>query len=159
MSKISKIKLYLVTDETGKVIGSQATPGTIDNPRYIEVDQETYNQFGQLAPYETLTFDQKAKTFTHHPDLRPVFKIAAERALSRMEQSVGIALTRDDEAKDTEHIIEYERPDGSVGLVKAVFVKGQATLQITPTVSGYYHFRGSDTWKPEEEVSIAVVEE
>lgn len=155
MSKISKIKLYLVRDETGKVIGSQATPGTIDNPLYIEVDQETYNQFGRLAPYETLTFDEKAKTFIHHPDPRPVFKIVAERAL----QSVGITLTRDDEAKDTEHIIEYERPDGSIGLVKAVFVKGSATIQITPTVSGYYHLRGSDTWKPEEEVSIAVVEE
>ncbi len=53
---------YLITNEEGKVVGSQITPGTIDRPDYHQVNQEDYKAFSQLAPYESLWF-QGAATY------------------------------------------------------------------------------------------------
>jgi len=48
--------LYLITNEEGKVVGSQITRGTIDRPDYHLVSQEDYKSYSQLAPHESLWY-------------------------------------------------------------------------------------------------------
>ena len=155
--------LYLVLDDNGRVRGCQTTKGTIDDERYVLVDAETYNQFGRLSPYEYMTIEGKG--FTVHPDPRPEIKVTCP-ATKKVGEIISITLDqvslgREEKtiSKDVEELIEYETPDGRIGLIKASFRNGRATCAFTPDKSGYYHFRGNNNYKPEAETTIAVYEE
>lgn len=142
----------------GKVVGCQTTKGEIDAEEYIKVDEATYNQFGKLAPYETMTYD--GNEFTINPDPRPVLRITVNQQ-GKIGERVDIVVDQmDSKLKvDAEQLIEYESPDGRIGIVKAKFNGGEAFISFTPDKSGYYSLRGSANYKPEEAKTIAVYEE
>lgn len=152
------MKLYLIVNQKSRVTGGQATPGTIDDPRYVEVSEAEYNEYDSRQPYEYFTYHPgQSPRFIKHPDPREVVTIQAP-----LQGVVGapIAITFTlPGPENKEALFEYSRPNGNAGLVKAVFVDGVASVAFTPPESGYYRFWGSDTWRPEQEVAIAVYEE
>lgn len=157
------MKLYLALDENSKVRACQVTKDTIADSSYIEVDEKTYNQYSSLKEYETMTYENSK--FISHPDTRPQMKITAPtlekvgvRVIVGVEDAVKKVGVKGSLIEE-ERIIEYECPDGRIGLLKAKFVNGVCQSGFVPDKSGYYRFTGSANYKPEEVITIAVYDE
>ena len=160
--------LYLVLDDAARVRGSQTTKGTIDQPGYVLVDEKAYNDFGKLKEYESMTYDAETRKFTAYPDPRPQLRITAPASVKLGEpvDLVAVDIEQLSQGKGEKAIsessailIEYECPDGRVGLVRVSFSKGAAGCSFTPDKSGYYRFGGSANYKAEQDIIIAVYEE
>ncbi len=159
--------LYLNLKD-GKVIGCQTGP-SVDKKTgkkipartgddIVPVSEEIYNDFNRLAPYKEMVYDGKG--FTVLPDPRPKIAVAVP-SLQKIGERVAMEITRDTKeiSKDSEQLVEYEAPDGRVGLIRAEFRDGVARCSFTPDKSGRYRIRGNREYKLNQEAIIAVYEE
>lgn len=152
--------------EDGVVTGCQTGPQAIEEEGYIVVDEATYNLYGNMrrtpnTRKEYMTYD--GKNFIKHPDPRPEISIVVPQE-KKVGEAVSVSVLRMSEGlesrmkKNDEVLVEYETPEGRIGLVKARLREGVATASFTPSVSGYYRFHECDRYKTAER-AIAVYEE
>lgn len=149
------VKHFLFVNEQGEALHSVTGPQKPPADGWIEVDAKTLNEFAMMnKPYEKLVY--KNGQWKKLPDPRPVFNVIPAKTLGKVGERISINF---EGGEDGEQIIEYEKPNGAIGLLKVSVQDKKATASIIFTESGYYRFRGGDNWRASEEVTIAVFEE
>ena len=160
--------LYLNLNNEGKVVGCQTAPSVdratgkkktpMQRDNIILVDEQIYNQYNSKGNFEEMVYDKAQGKFEVLPDPRPEFRVTAPNS-SRMGSLIDIDVDAD--LLDADHVIlEYEGPDGRIGLIRAnIQQNGKARVNIRPDKSGYYRFGESSSYKLVEEQIIAVYEE
>lgn len=96
----------------------------------------------------------ESSQFEFIPDGRPTLSFTAVET-SPVGQQLSISIQSD---TNGEILIEYQTPDNRVGLVMATIQSGSATVNITPTISGYYTLSETDNYAVGANTIIAVYE-